>query len=350
MLCAGLSACLSAPSGFAADAELPIYGGLGVELGEVLPAERSGAEVIAPSGATLPDNRNLELPPMEPGAVYPWRYLVDPQLPRLFREQSAEAYVMLNSNREVMRVLAHIQNPDCADNFDWLKHTISKKYEVSADAEYSAAPQTRSLRITFSSRQIDVHCGKRLTIDYLDLSMISVWADTQQRRYAEYQRQVAQLEKREMVLERRKQLRFADTFTMGDQFRLDGAFGVQFEQPFAKNSTQNFPVDEPFYAVLPGMPEPFTKGDLQLTISPDKHPIVIRGRFPDIDFERIAAALRTKYGLPMKESSRHIIHKVNGDHVIIKRLDRRLTELAFIDTSAQDAHRQRLWNKESEGL
>ena len=52
----------------------------------------------------------------------------------------------------------------------------------------------------------------------------------------------------------------------------------------------------------------------------------------------------------MKESSRHIIHKVNGDHVIIKRLDQRLTELAFIDTSAQDAHRQRLWNKESEGL
>ena len=98
------------------------------------------------------------------------------------------------------------------------------------------------------------------------------------------------------------------------------------------------------------MPEPFTEGDLQLTISPDKHPIVIRGRFPHLDFERIAAALRTKYGLPMKESSRHIIHKVNGDHVIIKRLDQRLTELAFIDTSAQDAHRQRLWNKESEGL
>ncbi len=335
--------------GQAATAEMPIYGGLGLTLSKVLPDEQTGAEITNPPGAALPDNRSMALPPIEPGGLHPWHHLIEPQLPRLYRDSPHEAYVMLNANREVMRVLAHVDNPDCGDSFDWLKRTISKKYEVEGDAEYTNAAGERALRVVFSSRQIDVSCGERLTMDYLDATMIGIWAETQTRRYAAHEREIAKLDKRKLVLERRKQVRFADTFTLGDQYRLEGAFGIRFERPFARNSTQQFPVDEPFYAVLPVMPDPFVNGDVELTISPAKHPIVIRGRFHNVEFDTIAEALRAKYGLPMKSSSRHIIHKVNGDHVILKRLDKEV-ELAFIDNSEQLAQRERLWEKESEGL
>ncbi len=332
-----------------ATAEAPIYGGLGVTLSQILPGEQIGAEVTNPPGSQLPDNRPIDLPVIEPGGLHPWHHLIEPQLPRFFRDKPSEAYVMLNSNREVMRVLAHVDNPDCGADFDWLKRTISKKYAVGSDAEYQNATGERALRIEFSNRQIDISCGRRLTIDYLDVTMIGVWAETQARRYAMYEREIAKLDKRKLVLERRKQVRFANTFTLGDQYRLEGAFGIRFERPFARNSTQKFPVDVPFYAVLPGMPDPFTSGDVELTISPEKHPIVIRGRFHNVEFDTVAAALRAKYGLPMKSTSRHIIHKVNGDHVILKRLDD-VVELAFIDNSEQVAQRERLWEKESEGL
>ena len=140
------------------------------------------------------------------------------------------------------------------------------------------------------------------------------------------------------------------SFTIGDQFRLEGAFGVQFQRPFAKNSTQKFPTDQPFYAVLPNLPAPFDQGEIQLVISPDKHPIVIRGTFQELTFDEVGEALKAKYGTPMKASNRHIIHKVSGNHAIVKKLSEETIELAFIDTLAQTQQRQRLWEKESEGL
>ena len=100
---------------------------------------------------------------------------------------------------------------------------------------------------------------------------------------------------------------------------LYGAFGIYFKRQFAARSTQQFPIDQPFYAVLPNLPEPFVDGEILLTISPEGHPIVIRGTFDNLDFEYIAKALKAKYGTPMKASSRHIIHKVSGNMPSSKR-------------------------------
>ena len=43
----------------------------------------------------------------------------------------------------------------------------------------------------------------------------------------------------------------------------------QFQKPFARNFAQNFPVDAPFYTVLPNLSEPFDSGDIQL-VSPSE--------------------------------------------------------------------------------
>lgn len=336
---------------WAAIAEEPIYGGLGVTFGQKVATDAYGAEVAAVPESALPDNRSVQTPGLEPGATLPWRHFSGARLPRPLRQLPSANYIMLNAAGEAIRVITRTEAAGCEGSFEWLKTTLSKKYNVQGDPEITPAPPyERALRIEFLARQIEVRCGPRLVMDYMDTNLISKWANAQAKRYALYQREQATIEKRRMVLNRRKSIKFADSFTIGDQYRLEGAFGIQFQRPFAKNSTQKFPVDEPFYAVLPNLPEPFESGEIQLVISPEKHPIVIRGTFSELTFEQIAQALRAKYGTPMKASARHIIHKVSGNHAIVKRLGEDTIEVAFIDTDAQTEQRQRLWDQESEGL
>lgn len=335
----------------AENAEKPIYGGLGIEFGRVLDAQSYGAEVKLVPEQALPANQDVALPELQPGAVYPWRVFSAPNLPRPYRDKPNSSYVMLSASGEPLRVISRVQQQGCGENFEWLKSTLAKKYAVKGDIEITApAPYQRALRVHFLAKQIDVRCGPRTVIEYLDGNALAAWAAAQSKQYAAYERELAEIDKRRLVMNRRRSMKFADSFTVGDEYRLEGAFGIQFQKPFARNSTQQFPVDEPFYAVLPNLPEPFERGDIQLVISPQRHPIVIRGTFHDVAFDDVANAFKAKYGQPMKASSRHIIHKVSGNHAIVKKLAEDTVELAFIDTAAQTEQRKRLWEQESDGL
>ena len=336
---------------WAAEAEEPIYGGLGVVFGTPLEAQAYGAEIHDVPESALPANRSANFSELEPGTPLPWRYFNAASLPRPLRKTPTQSFVMMNEALEPMRVISRSEVKGCGDDFDWLKATLTKKYQVQGDAEVTPeAPYERNIRIVFLSKQIEVRCGPRIVIDYMDTTLIRAWANQQTKRHEVYRRDLAAIDKRRMVMHRRQAIKFADTFTLGDQFRLEGAFGIQFQRPFAKNSTQKFPVDEPFYAVLPDLPSPFDQGDIQLVISPEKHPIVIRGTFHDMAFDDIAEAFKAKYGYPMKTSPRHIIHKISGNHAILKKMSEDTIEVAFIDTNAQKEQRERLRDKESEGL
>ena len=336
---------------WAAPAEVPVLGGLGVQLGVTLPDGAVGAELTEVPEALLPPGTNITLPLIEPGGRHPWQHFNSPNIPRLYRDLPVQSFVMVNDAGAAMRVIARVNYRGCDEKFDWLKNTISKKYKVRGDAEVAPpAGYERALRIAAIDRQIEVRCGPRLVLDYLDLTLIKAWSRQQGRRWAVYQRDQAAIAKRQLVLDQRRAVKFADSFTLGNQYRLDGAFGIYFKRQFAARSTQQFPIDQPFYAVLPNLPEPFVDGEILLTISPEGHPIVIRGTFDNLDFEYIAKALKAKYGTPMKASSRHIIHKVSGNHAIVKKIREDLIELAFVDTNAKEAQRARLWAQESEGL
>jgi len=336
---------------WAAPAEVPVLGGLGVQLGVTLPHEAVGAELTEVPEALLPPGTNITLPQIEPGGRHPWQHFNSPNIPRLYRDLPVQSFVMVNDAGAAMRVIARVNYRGCDEKFDWLKNTISKKYKVRGDAEVAPpAGYERALRIAAIDRQIEVRCGPRLVLDYQDLTLIKAWSRQQGRRWAVYQRDQAAIAKRQLVLDQRRAVKFADSFTLGNQYRLDGAFGIYFKRQFAARSTQQFPIDQPFYAVLPNLPEPFVDGEILLTISPEGHPIVIRGTFDNLDFEYIAKALKAKYGTPMKASSRHIIHKVSGNHAIVKKISEDLIELAFVDTNAKEAQRARLWAQESEGL
>ena len=337
----------------AAVAEVPIVGGLGIQFGKPLPAASLGAELRDTSPIArieLPDNRRMVIPQIEPGGRNPWHIFSAAVLPKPLRKYAHSAHVLTDDTGVPIRVTANI-SVGCGAEFEWMRETLERKYKLIGEPN-TPPPEgfDQALRILFVDRQVDVMCGKSTVIQYMDFAAVKSWAITQHKRFEAHQREVARESKRQVVLHRRRAAGFADTFTLGDQYKLEGAFGISFRQPFAKNSTQKFPVDIPFFAVLPNLPDAFSNGDLQLVISPEKHPIIIRGTFRDLDFNEVKDALRAKYGTPMKSTDRHVIHKVSDKHAILKRMSLDTIELAFIDTQAQSEQRERLWAKESEGL
>jgi ribosomal protein S18 len=340
---------LVCPAVLASMAEKPIEGGLGIAFGESMQANQLGAEL-----KSMPDvvkSTSDPLPDFEPGAYFPWRYFRDLRLPRLLRDHENVGYLMINEEGLAMRMIARIDLKGCNEPFEWMKRTLMKKYAVSTDVLQKAdAPFEQALSIDYSDKRIRVRCGPYFVIDYADRGMIQRWTGYQAKIYEAYERGLRQTDQRRLVLEQRRAAKFADLFTLGTPFRLDGAFGIEFGSPFAKNSKQKFPADVPFVAVLPNLPAEFANGEIQLIIDPQKHPILIRGRFSDVDFDKVVDALKAKYGTPMKASERHVIHKVSGNHAIVKRLENDMVELAFVDTDAQSKQRVRLWERESEGL
>ena len=332
-------------------AEKPIEGGLGIIFNSVLKPDELGSELEHVDVALDPDNRKIQALPSLPGQRQAWRHYLKPNLPRPLRKYPAATFVMLDEENRAMRVTGKIELAGCGAEVDWLVRTITKKYKVSRDMLISSQiSENQAYRATFAGKQIDLRCGAELVVDYADYRAIAAWSKRQAARVRSYERQQAAVKKRQLVLDRRRAIRFADEFTLGDRFRLMGAFGIPFNQPFARNSTQNFPIDTPFAAVLPGLAPEFASGEITLEIAPDRSPIVIRGRFHEVSFKALAHALSAKYGTPLKASSRHIIHKIGANHAIVKRLAADSVELAFIDTVAQAAQRDRRWQQESEGV
>ncbi len=336
---------------YAKAAEKPILGGLGFVLSAKLPVENFGAALTAVPDSKIPQNRSITLPQYPPGSRYPWHHLIDPQMPRPLRNFPVESFAMLNDEGQLMRMLIRVSISSCDTEFEWLKKTLTKKYKVQGDPEVPPPPTyNRSLQITYSQKQIDVHCGPHLIMDYANYADIALWARSHTGDYLDYEREESNIAQSRVVLEFRRALRFADEFTMGDKYHIGGAFGVAFRKPFAKNSTQNFPIDQPFIVVLPKIPEEFSFGEVHLELAPSREPIVIRGKFERLSFETIAEAFKAKYGTPLKATHRHVIHNIGGNHAILKRLDSRFIEVAFLDTQAKEAQRKRLWERESEGL
>lgn len=340
------------PPSFAQEiATLPIEGGLGVRFGEPLPIQQRGAELTQAPQAKAENRLGLRPVELVYGQQQPWRVLLEPQLPRPFRKYNSATFVMLDQDDKAMRVVAEIETKGCGAEIGWLYDIITRKYAVERPAAKPEPSQTTArMRFIFVNKQIDVSCGDRLVIDYADYGAIKAWTKRQQKIATLDKRQRAAAEKKAFLLERRRAERFADEFTVGDRYRLEGGFGITFGEPFAPKSKQRFPVDQAFIVVLPNLTPTFASGELRLELGPARQPIVIRGQFEDLEFERIAAALRAKYGTPMKSTERHVIHKVSGNHAIVKRLGVNLIEIAFIDTDAKAEQRQRRWDKESEGL
>ncbi len=333
----------------AAATEEAITGAFGLEFGQPLPPSTLGASVAFDSVPYPEPPANLEqtLPdaPADHGSGW---YLFQPSAkPELLNHPGARFFVLRGYQDEPLRILAEHPEPRCIDDMLWLTGSLAKKYGADGDPFGAARAGFRqSARFVNGATQVDVSCGPRLLIEYTDGAAYADWlgerADRQAARAAE---QAALAEQRALVETERLRL-LADSFTAGDRFRLLGAFGIPFGEPVDPAWLESgFLVDEPLAVRPPRLPEPFAAARFEVTLGPDRIPIRIASEVPGVDedgFARLAGALETKYGPPLKSLPRHRIHKVRGDYLVARYEPGAATaRLVFIDDVARDAQKAR---------
>lgn len=300
----------------------PIPGAFGLRFDEPAPPNLLGASIAAPRYAELPDN----LPPVDPelpvGSRANWYYFTPEALPELLAADDVRFTVMVDADFRPLRILAERSPGECDQTFGWMTESLGKKYLANDDPK--AVPRNgfvHGARFIHNHYQVDVACGRTLLIEYTDGQGLLRWQAQSHAALAEQRGHHARLEQARAAIQRIRRRQFADTFTQGDQVRLDGALGVSFGAPFPLPA--DHPVDEPFSVTLGNLPEPFAGGAYELTVGPQGEPIKLEGRISDGDgsaFAEVRAALAAKYGPPLKNGRRHVVHRVNGNFFVLRRL------------------------------
>lgn len=318
----------------------PVDGAFGIRFGEPVALELLGAATVQPAYPAPPDNLGLH-----DGLAQRWHHFTPDETPVVLGGRPTRYQVMVDASGRPIRIVAERPKTDCQAAFDWIVESIGRKYSTSQDPQVQ--PRNGFLhgaRFHVKQRQVDVACGRSLLVEYTDLAALLRWQG-EQRALSTTAKERALITQRasERIAERRLK-QFADEFTLGDPTRLEGALGVAFGQPYPGATNQ--PADMPFAVALSELPTPFAAGTYELTVDPAGHPVRLEGSLRDGSggsFEMLRDALRAKYGAPMKDTARHVIHRVNGNLFVLRRLAG-IGELSLvvIDAQAQRAQRARV--------
>ncbi len=369
MLSLPAAALLAAVVGAAAAKE-PITGAFGLEFAEPVPEAVLGASLGAPRHPVPPGNLDQTVPEPVPDAAPSWHLFTPQARPPLLDSPSVAFSVLLDQSGHPVRILAEHPEPDCAVDLLWLTRSLARKYRAEDDPHGAERTGFRhSVRFVSGAAQIDVSCGPTLLIEYTDGQGYRRWLEDERAKLVAHREALDALARERTRLEEARLRQLAETFTAGDRFRLDAAFGVAFGEPVNPGWIHGeAEVDTPLPARLPNLSAPFDLGEFTVTVGPDLRPVRVTGEVPDPDgawFQRVAAALRIKYGPPAKDGEQHKIHKVAGDYLVLRYLpeDGRL-RLVFIDDEGRRAQRarevaahqarlaeqQRLFEEETAGL
>ncbi len=369
MLTLSAAALLAAAVGAAAAKE-PITGAFGLEFAEPVPEAVLGASLGVPPHPVPPGNLEQTVPEPVPDAAPSWHLFIPQARPPLLESPDVTFSVLLDASGHPVRILAEHPEPDCAEDLLWLTRSLAKKYRTEDDPYGAERSGFRhSARFVSGEAQIDLSCGPTLLIEYTDGQGYRRWLGEEQARLAAHRQAQEALARERARLEEARLRRLAESITDGDRFRVDAAFGVAFGEPVNTEWIQGeADVDTPLPARLPDLEPPFDLGDFTVTVGPDLRPVRVTGELADpggVLFQRLAAALRIKYGPPAKDGDGHKIHKVAGDYLVVRRVpeDGRL-RLVFIDDEGRRAQRarevaahqarlaeqQRLFEEETAGL
>jgi hypothetical protein len=334
--------------GAAAAADQPITGAFGLSFDEPVPLEVLGASIGDPPYSIPPGNLDQQVPPAAPGMPSDWFLFIPLARPELLTGDDVSFMVLRDSDDQPVRILAEHANPECIDDVLWLTRSLARKYDAPDDPFGAQRTGFRqSARFVHEQTQVDVSCGPRLLIEYTDGAGYRRWLKERAVRLAAHEAELEALAVEQARLEAQRRREFADLMTAGDRFMLHGALGIRFGEPVdpALFDSADFLPDAPLPATLPDLPEALADGSFTLTVGPDRIPVQVAGEFADADaqkFEVLAAALRAKYGPPMKDSARHKIHKVNGDYAVARHdPERGVARLVFIDDAGRAAQKAR---------
>ncbi|MEQ8783473.1 MAG: hypothetical protein RIE06_27740 [Roseibium album] len=332
----------------AAAAELPVSGAFGLEFDRPIAAARLGASLEVPPYPLPPDNLAQSVPEAIAGAPSGWHLFTPLARPELLDDPEVNYFVLVNASGMPLRILAEHPEPDCIEDMLWLTRSLARKYQAKDDPFGAARSGFRqSARFVSGHTQVDVSCGPRLLIEYTDAAGYGAWLAERNRAIEALAADRQALAHEQARVEKERLARFADDLTIGDRFRVLGAFGIVFGEPMdpAWFETADMLVDEPLPARPPLLPAPFERAAFLVTVGPDRVPVRVACEVSDPDaslFARLAGALETKYGPPLKNSPQHRIHKVAGDYLVARYLPESATaRLVFIDDKARDAQKDR---------
>ncbi len=348
-----------------------ILGAFGLEFDVPVAVEVLGASVGHPPYPSLPLNLSQEPVETAPDSPTQWYLFAPKAVPKVLRGTHTRFFVMVDDQRYPVRIVAEavseVKADSCTIAFDWLNTNLKRKYLTDYDVVVKPREGFKvSTRYTFKARQVDVACGDSLLIEYTDADGVARWVAEERKRLSAYTLRMKAYAEQEAELERINELllkedheHFADTFTLGDRYRLEGGLGVRFGSPFSPIG--DFTPDKPFAVKLDALPPPFAEGSYEITLAPDRTPIRIGGYFPDPNgdhFKTVSDALRAKYGAPMKNGETHKIHKINGNFVIARNNTREgRLDVVFIDNQARKDQKEREierkhaeWEEETAGL
>ncbi|MEZ5550343.1 MAG: hypothetical protein R3E82_05605 [Pseudomonadales bacterium] len=310
-------------------------GAFGLRFDAAVPEQVLGASTLAP--ADLPHRPFAdEYPPERAG----WFYFTPVIAPDPLG--AARYQVLVTGNGQPALILARLVGHGCNETYTWLVDSLTRKYAIKDDpAVLPRPPYLQAASFQVDGVSVDLACGRDLVLAYTLPSGIRRWQAEQvaleNARETEAQRLVEVARR----IERAEARAYADTFTHGEKFRLDGGLGLIFGEPF--RTTVPHTPDVPFAMRPPRLPPPFDTGSFELTLDPEDVPIRLEGSIPDPDgrhYEKITGALQAKFGAAMKDTDRHRIFRVNGNYFTLRQIRDR-TDITLIDIRAQKAQEAR---------
>ncbi len=275
-----------------------------------------------------------------------WHYFVPELLPPRLENRGVLFYALTTSSSQVIMVAAVL--PDgCSELASFFTESITRKYELATEdittdvVGLSAFAEVQ--RWSSRGRHIVLACSAVSYLLYGDAERLSDWEEI--------------LRDRSRIQVEAKRLRLiAETTRLlpGDRHHVHGAFGLMFANPVEGHERMIKEKTVPWSGVV--LPVPYHQATFEVVLDPDGHPTRIAGTFAGVDYDAFKSALEARFGGPGSSTPTHVIHKVGGDFVSLRKHPSGV-RLVVIDHETDTALRSRAkqrakekWEAETEGL
>jgi hypothetical protein len=341
--------CLSANT--RADDGLVIEGSFGLEFDhppvDLLGASLDGSPVpIGLYGIVRGTDTVVDAATLPPVETLGWHYFSPTVLPPRLSDRGMRFFALTTAAGDLGMIAAVLPGP-CDELAPFFTDSITRKYELQTDAvPLEAAPPglfSEVQRWSSRGRHIVLACGLVSYLLYADEKRMKTWHEDLRREG----RKRAEAQRLGLIAETTRLL-------PGDRNRVHGAFGMYFARPveghekLRKETTVSWEGEK--------LPAPYDEATYEVVLDPQGYPARIAGSFAGVDYERLKAALEARFGAPGKSTPTHVVHKVSGDFISLRK-DATGVRLVVIDNETDAALRTRAkdraaarWQKETRGL
>lgn len=272
-----------------------------------------------------------------------WFTLIPKVVPRILQERTVGYQVQINEQLQAIRLVARVQlEQNCNELTPALTGILDKKYStveaIARRPNYAHHGQFES-----GAMRIDLHCSdsnRFLLLEYSDPVAVMNW----------FNYQASEINTWTAEQKRKKNLRIAQSISMGNPKKLLGGYTILFDNPIL--GLKSFEADQatklPSSLVETQVKVEIAADEYRVLLSPDSKPYKITGiyRFESQieaieKMREIFEALSEKYGKALKNRPRHKIFNVSSDYIVERFIPPASFELTFIQREGIRLQRKR---------